>query len=566
MCGIFALIENTTLANFDSYKGLIRSVQTKLNHRGPDSIGHKLIIDPSCDKSVLLVHTRLKINGNDTSQPLVNKNNTQMLIINGEIYNWKELEIELDYKCEMSDCEIIFPLYDKYKHNMSVFFSKLDGQYSFVLYDLQNKHIFVGRDPIGVTPLYIGIDHVTSKVAISSELKCLDGLVQGIKIFYPRTYFYSHVQNISSESTKVYIDFFKYEDAYIGSSPSNYDDACSLVKQKLSKSVETQICDILQNDIEFGVLLSGGLDSSLIASLCVDIAKKHDYIKPIKTFSIGVHKDVPDLVAARKVASFLGTDHYEYYMDINEGIQSIEKVVWYIETYDCTSVRASTPMFLLTSKIKSQFPSLKVLFSGELSDETLCYLYGANAPTNKDFQTETIRLVSDVHMFDCLRANKTCMAHSIEVRVPFTNLEYVKAIFLIDPKWKTFNKSSKRMEKQILRDAFKGVLPHDILYRKKEQFSDGVSGFDSNIDNWIDCIKRSCENKYTNEQFDVMKMKYTYNRPETKEQLFYRETFCKHFNQTSYKNTSEFTVKFWVPKWGRTKDPSGRAQDFWVKN
>jgi asparagine synthase (glutamine-hydrolysing) len=318
------------------------------------------------------------------------------------------------------------------------------------------------------------------------------------------------------------------------------------------------------NSPEYGVLLSGGLDSSLVASIVSKLSNKK-----VKTFSIGMTPNSTDLIASRRVAKFLDTDHHEFYFTAQEGINSLRDVIWYTETYDTTTIRAGTAMYLLTKKIKEKFPNIKVLFSGELSDEMLSYLYGGNAPTENAFQTETIKLVSEVHMFDCLRANKTCMANSIEVRVPFTDPDFVKYILQVPPKFKIFGRLNnyKTMEKQLLRDSFncldkngKSYLPKDILYRKKEAFSDGVSNHNKDVkENWIDSIIEFCDNKYGALSFLIRKEKYTLNRPLTKEQLYYREVFCELFNRNSFTNTSEFTVKFWEPKWcGNNADPSAR--------
>jgi asparagine synthase (glutamine-hydrolysing) len=315
---------------------------------------------------------------------------------------------------------------------------------------------------------------------------------------------------------------------------------------------------------DFGVLLSGGLDSSLIASLVVKIAKERGDIgsgKRIKTFSIGINKNSPDLIAAREVAQFLQTDHYEYYYSVQEGIDNIKNVIWYIESYDCTSVRASTAMYMLTKQIKRNFPNIKVLYSGELSDELLCYLYGANAPNDDAFQDETVHLVSNVHYFDCLRANKTCMAHGLEVRVPFTDKEYVKYILSLHPKYKRFGPINGYIEKKIVRDSFVGYIPDTILQRKKEQFSDGVSDFNKE-NNWIDNLKKYTDSMYTDDMFNELKTCFPYNTPVTKEHLFYREIFCTLFNSYN-NNTSELTVKSWLPKWSKNIDPSGRIQSFY---
>lgn len=611
MCGIFGLIENSYLNISDdknreklveNFKPIITSVTELLQHRGPDVNNNNLIIDPTFDKTILMVHTRLKITGDNSSQPLLSKDKTMYLIINGEIFNWRELQEELGYECTKSDCEIIFPLYEKYKTDIPKLLNKLRGQFSFLLYDLQSKMILVGRDSIGVTPLYFGYkEHCRMKsgeikrinrFVISSELKCLTmnepnqdniSLVDNIKVFYPRNYLYVSLENISSnylDFTQSYTDF--YNEFNINSTNIIKSDVfskqASITREKtiimerirtlLTTSIRSQLRDVIDFNVDFGVLLSGGLDSSLIASLVVSICQELGYTKKVKTFSIGVDKSVPDLIAARKVASYLDTDHKEYYFTVEQGINSIRDVIWYAETYDCTTIRASTPMYLLTKAIKSDYKNLKVLFSGELSDELLCYLYGANAPSEIDFHLETVNLVSNVHQFDCLRSNKMCMANNIEVRVPFTDKDFVTYILNLHPRWKTFGNvphTINNIEKQILRDSFVGFLPKSILYRKKEQFSDGVSGFDIK-NNWINAIQNFSNNKYSELEFSQLRESYIYNKPDTREKLLYRNIFCELFNSKSYKNTSEFTVKFWEPKWSNSTDPSGRIQQYWSEN
>jgi asparagine synthase (glutamine-hydrolysing) len=585
MCGIFALIEQNKVniqpekadEIFKSYKSIISSVYSELDHRGPDSKGNNLIIDPNFKKTVLMLHSRLKICGDDTTQPLINDDNTIYLIVNGEIFNWKELSEELNYTCTKSDCEIIFPLYKKYKNDLSTFFNKLNGQFSLFLYDLETQHILIGRDRIGVTPLYIGTHNEENRFVVSSELKCLNKeLVNDIKVFPPRKYIHANVNINSTNFTNFYNDYIDFNEKYTNVSSfdenniiKNKNIITEKIREKLTNSVRLRLKELVGDDKQpdFGVLLSGGLDSSLIASLVVSLADELGYSKKIKTFSIGVDKDVPDLIAAREVSTFLNTDHTEYYFSIKEGLDSLENVVLYTETYDSTTIRASTPMYLLTKQIKKNFPDIKVLFSGELSDELLCYLYGANAPTEKDFQIETLNLVNNVHQFDCLRANKTCMANSIEVRVPFTDPHFVHTILSLHPRWKTFGNvpnSFNKIEKQILRDSFKGYIPNSILYRKKEQFSDGVSGFNGKENNWIDGLKDFCDNIFTDSQFNEIKKTYTFNTPNTKEQLYYRTLFHKIFKNIH--DSSQTTVHYWEPKWSESKDPSGRVQNFWTKN
>jgi asparagine synthase (glutamine-hydrolysing) len=594
MCGIFGLIETSIIKPtkdnqeqvFENYKNIITSATSKLLHRGPDSYDNKLIIDPNFDKTILMIHTRLKITGDDTSQPLVNNNNTLYLVVNGEIFNWKSLEKELNYKCTKSDCEIIFPLYERYRKNIPEMLRKLQGQFSFFLYDIETKTILIARDPIGVTPLYIGYksnsnkNDIVNRFVVSSELKCLtmidpnsknESLVNNIKVFYPRSYLYTSLESLSTNYLETPVNYYNFYEMFSNYNTKQESDTkqhniiMQNIREKMIQSVRTRLRDLIDYNLDFGVLLSGGLDSSLITSLVVSIADEMGYTKKIKTFSIGVDSTVPDLVAARTVAEYLNTEHHEYNFTVDEGINNLKNVVWYAESYDCTTIRASTPMYLLTKKIRQDYPNLKVLFSGELSDELLCYLYGANAPSERDFQTETLNLVSNVHLFDCLRANKMCMANSIEVRVPFTDIDYVNYILGLHPKWKTFGKTSdNHIEKQILRDSFIGFLPKSILYRKKEQFSDGVSSLNDKEKNWIVGLQEFCDSKYSDLEFNNLANNYTYNKPTTKEHLLYRKLFCELFNDK--KNTSEFTVKMWEPKWSKSKDPSGRVQNFWKPN
>ncbi len=577
MCGIFCCIQDSSTFTDEYLQKLTNNVSKLLMHRGPDSNNYTLVKCEGTDKSILMLHTRLQIVGDSTPQPLTDEEESVYLIVNGEIFNWRELSRELDYTCKKSDCEILIPLYKKYVRDTGdyeAFFNRINGQFSFVLFDKIKNYVFVSRDHIGITPFYYG--YTENKLVLSSEMKCLtmkfdeyNSFASSVKIFYPRTYVYTHVDTCNQEliynKTSTYIDYYNIK----SNDNSVFSDENTIkhnLRDKLLSSVKLQMEDLVHDKSpDFGVLLSGGLDSSLIASMVSKLSSKK-----IKTFSIGMSANSTDLVASRKVAKFLDTEHYEFYFTGEEGLNSIRDVIWYTETYDTTTIRASTAMYLLTRKIKEKFPNLKVLFSGELSDELLSYLYGGNAPSENDFQNETIKLVSEVYMFDCLRANKTCMANSIEVRVPFTDPDYVKYILCIPTKYKTFGKLSNytRMEKQILRDAFNTVdndgkkyIPNDILFRKKEAFSDGVSVHNQNDkkENWIDCVIDFCDKKYSNLTFLIKKEKYNLNRPETKEQLYYRDTFCELFNKNSFTNTSEFTVKFWEPKWcGNSPDPSAR--------
>ena len=579
MCGIYGLITD----EYKDFKSIIKNVKKSLNHRGPDSLGHALIKMPESNMHILLVHTRLRINGDNKTQPITNQAGSVQLIINGEIFNWHELEKELDFKCTQSDCEIIIPLYEKYKDTPNVIFEKLSGQFSFVLVDLESRNVLIGRDHIGITPMYFTTQTRTNKLGaisnttiFSSELKTLidtDNTIayknDQLSVVLPRSYYNGSFDDCLKFKTSDLVSYMSFND-YSSlncnyTSEENIDTVHKNINKLLTESVRTQLVDMLSNvNGDFGVLLSGGLDSSLIASLVVRLAKEYNVdASSIKTFSIGVNKNSPDLIAAREVASYLGTDHHEYYFSIKEGLDNIKNVIWSIESYDCTSVRASTAMYMLTKQIKQNYPKTKVLFSGELSDELLCYLYGANAPNDDAFQDETIHLVNNVHYFDCLRANKTCMANSLEVRVPFTDLDYIKYILSLHPKYKRFGPINGFIEKKILRDSFVGYIPEHILQRKKEQFSDGVSDFDKE-NNWIDQLKEYSESLYSDTDFNTLRSKYTYNMPTTKEHLLYRTIFCQLFKAYPLgSSNSELTVKKWIPKWSDNIDPSGRVQSFY---
>jgi len=558
MCGILVSIQDTAVCNETYIYNIVKTATKTIAHRGPDSSNYKVV---SCgEKTIIMVHTRLHIVGNSSPQPIIDDD--IILIINGEIFNWKELSKELDYPCKQSDCEIIIGLYKRYireNSDFKTFYKKINGQFSFVLYDKGLDKLFVSRDHIGITPMYYGCTE--DKILFCSEMKGLTSFIENIKIFNPRTYIYSELDTIFDDIKLPNQEYLNYSDLEVDET-QNIDEIHKNIKSKLIKSTHIQLEDLIETGVEFGVLLSGGLDSSLVASI---ISKKmKETGKRVKTFSIGMTKNSTDLIASRKVATFLNSEHYEFFFTVEEGLESIRDTIWYVESYDTTTVRASTAMYLLTKKIKEKFPNLKVLFSGELSDEMLCYLYGSNAPNEEEFKKETVRLVSDVHLFDCLRANKSCMGNGIEARVPFTDPNFVEYILKIPTKFKIFGKLNnyQTVEKQLLRDSFndsKGekYLPFSILYRTKEAFSDGVSSHTESKENWIDSLSEFCETKYSDLDYVDSVKSHIYNKPQTKEQLYYRELFCELFCKNS--NTSEHTVKFWTSKWcGDKSDPSAR--------
>lgn len=570
MCGIFFYITKNEIN-----KNLINNSIKLLNHRGPDQQTFELLKIENWN--ILMLHTRLKINGNDTKQPLYNSDKSVFLIMNGEIFNYEKIaENENFEECKKSDCEIIIKLYEKYgNENLKKdIFEKLNGQYSFILLDLNKKMIFSARDHIGITPLYYGYTPDGKNLLFSSELKVLtqeksfaQSLVKDIKIFYPRNYMIAYF------SSNINFKFCEWKNYFNIEIKENIikENIKENIKEKLIKSVNIRLNDLIKNNVDFGVLLSGGLDSSLICSLIHSYFKINNIQKKIKTFSIGVSKNSVDLKYARIVSNYFNTEHHEYNFTLEEGINNLEKVVWHIESYDTTTVRASTAMYLLTTKIKNNYPNLKVLFSGEGSDELfLSYRYGQFAPTSEDFLDENKNLISNVHKFDCLRADKSCMANGIEVRVPFLDTYFIDYVMSIPVQYKRYGPGNiYSIEKHILRESFCSFLPFEIVWRVKEQFSDGVSNSDENEENWIEHLKYWSNNyNYKGEKiddnkptyFDICKSKklHTFNLPENNEQLLYRQFFCKLFNNYYSKNTSEYTVMFWKPKWTDTMDPSGR--------
>jgi asparagine synthase (glutamine-hydrolysing) len=538
MCGIYA-----SLSEYEPSYTQTNSILEKMRQRGPDGNGIKIIKqDLENDEHYWgrFLHTRLRINGDTSPQPF--ETERYILVVNGEIFNYKALELELDYTCTKSDCEIILPLFEKYGVSL---LDKIKGQFSLILYDKLNNKVFIARDHIGITPLYIGLSIFNypgrKSIAFASEMKTLLDH-EYIDIFPPRTYVFDTPENLLKNGVTLN-EYKNYSVTSMEIESHPRDLVKSNLFNLLYNSVESQLHGLSKES--FGVLLSGGLDSSLIASL---VASKCNY--KIKTFSVGTSPEAPDLVFARDVARYIGSEHYEYYYTVENGIHEIPDIVKAIETYDVTTIRASTPMYILASKIKRDFPEIKVLFSGEGSDELFGgYLYFSNAPNSKEFGTECIKRVHNLHYSDCQRANKSCMAHSLEVRVPFLDEAFVEYVLSINPEFKVFGKLNKLVcEKQILRDSFPNYLPHHVLYRQKEQFSDGI-GY-----NWIDSLKEYSEELISDHEFKSYQLNFSYNTPQTKEALWYRDVFFNIFGKGSN------TVNCWIPTWSHSTDPSGRVQ------
>lgn len=569
MCGILAILGST------DDTGQLRSKTLKLSkrirHRGPDWNGI-YVHRPDCDKSIVnvLAHERLAIvdleNG---AQPLSDKSKEIILCVNGEIYNHMKLREVLEQSYEYmtkSDCECIIPLY--LRHGHTDFMRLLDGIFAFILYDSRTGSYLAARDPIGVCSMYIGWHHDGS-TRFASEMKALEDCSL-LREFPPGHYWSNQSQNFVRWYTPIWLD-----EAYLPTQAVDYD----LLREKLIASVVKR----LMTDVPFGVLLSGGLDSSIIASIAARHRKNtqqtdYGYVsEDLLTYSIGLEGS-PDLVWAKKVADFIGSRHYSFTFTIEEGLDALHDVINHIESYDVTTIRASTPMFLMARRIKAM--GIKVVLSGEGSDEIFGgYLYFHKAPSAPEFQRELVRKVKALSKYDCLRANKSTAAWGVETRVPFLDKEFLDVAMNIDAQYKMITQrqqangnsdgqqqQQQRMEKYILRKAFDDAenpyLPPEVLWRQKEQFSDGV-GY-----NWIDSLKEHAEKTISDQQFKMAPIIYSYNTPATKEAYLYRTIFDSIFHQESCAHTvpagasiacSTSAALQWDANWSKMADPSGRT-------
>lgn len=539
MCGILAVINGTYDQEGRSIDrkpvldtGLIREMSKKMGHRGPDESDLHLT-----EKGHILSHERLSIIDLHTGKQPIQGTDTAWMVHNGEIYNHRELR-ETTLKGHSfrttSDSEVIVHLYEEFGYD---FCNKLDGVFAFVVID--GDDFIAGRDPIGVKPLYYGTD-AEGRMYFSSEMKTIADQCVEFSAFPPGHFYTPKTGFVRYFAPK----WFNYETA-----------TEKLDLTKLRESLIDATKKRLMSDVPLGVLLSGGLDSSLTSSIACRLMEGTG--QTLHSFSIGLDAEAPDLIAARKVAEYLGTEHHEIYFTIEEGIEILEKLVWHLETYDVTSIRASTPMYFMSKAITDL--GVKVVLSGEGADEIFGgYLYFRNAPTPEDFQKETIDRVQRLSTADCLRADKSTMAHGLEARVPFLDKAFLQTAMEIEPEHKQ-PKTYDGIEKYILRKAFdtpeRPFLPDEVLWRQKEQFSDGV-GY-----NWIDTLIAHCASRVTDEEIAKAAERFPVNTPATKEAYFYREIFHKHFPQES----AARTVKRWVPKWQENTDPSGRANAAHVK-
>ncbi|MCK9171271.1 MAG: asparagine synthase B [Treponema sp.] len=559
MCGFVGVFDlnSGSVPLKDGMKEELRSqlleMSRKIRHRGPDWSG------VYTGDNAILSHERLAIvDPMSGKQPLVSTDGNVILAVNGEIYNHKDIRKHFEGKYNFktqSDCEVIIPLYQE---KGSAFFEDLCGDYAFSLYDKANDVYLVGRDPIGIVPLYQGWDK-DGRYYVASELKALEGVCCTIEEFPNGSYFYSK----DKAPTKWYHRDWESYDAV----KDNKSDI-QILRNALEDAVKRQ----LMCDVPYGVLLSGGLDSSIIAAITQKFAAKRieengkteAWWPRLHSFAIGLEGS-PDLTAAKKAAEYIGTVHHEVHFTIQEALDALPDVIYHIETYDITTIRASTPMFLLARYIKSM--GIKMVLSGEGSDELFGgYLYFHKAPNAKEFHEELVRKLSKLHLYDCLRANKSLMAWGVEGRVPFLDKQFIDVAMRLNPVDKMSivmqPDGKQRMEKWILRKAFEDSLPADIVWRQKEQFSDGV-GY-----NWIDTLKKVTEQKVSDAQFATREKRFPVNTPVTKEEYYYREIFSKFFpSETAAKTVpheasiacSTAKALEWDAAWKNMDEPSGRA-------
>ena len=554
MCGIVAILNVKEQSKALRDKAL--KMSQKIRHRGPDWSGIY------CGGSAVLAHERLSIVDPESGgQPLFSPDRKQVLAVNGEIYNHQEIRRlyagRYDFQTG-SDCEVILALY---RDKGIDFLEQLSGIFAFVLYDEERDEFLIARDPIGVIPLYIGYD-TDGTVYVASELKALEGQCERYEPFLPGHYYWSREACMRRYYHR---DWMQYD--AVKDNPASVE----AIRDSLTAAVKRQ----LMSDVPYGVLLSGGLDSSVISALAEkfsehrieDDSKTRAYWPRLHSFAVGL-KGAPDLAKARLVADHIGTVHHEINYTIQEGLDAIRDVIYYIETYDVTTVRASTPMYLLARVIKSM--GIKMVLSGEGADEVFGgYLYFHKAPSAKDFHEETVRKLGKLHLYDCLRANKSLCAWGIEGRVPFLDKEFLDVAMRTNPKAKMCGPTPSQkgeesfiIEKKIVREAFAHLLPKEVAWRQKEQFSDGV-GY-----SWIDTLKQMTAEAVADEQMAHAAERFPINPPKNKEEYYYRSIFAEHFPSDSAARSvpSEASVACstaialeWDAAFRNMNDPSGRA-------
>ncbi len=520
MCGILAIIGK------GKDQELVKSLSKRMSHRGPDESDFHVT-----ENGHILSHERLSIIDLHSGKQPIRGSKTAYMVHNGEIYNHQQLRdgvLKHHAFRTKSDSEVIVHLYEEFGYD---FCNQLDGDFAFVIID--GDDFVAGRDPMGVKPLYYGHD-AAGRIYFSSEMKSIADQCSTFATFPP-----GHIYTAANGFTKYY-------------NPDYADFTTAIAKLELTamrESLTQAVQKRLMSDVPMGVLLSGGLDSSLTSSIAARLLAESG--KKLHSFSIGLNATSPDAVAARKVAEFLKTEHHEIHFTVEEGIAILEKLVWHLETYDVTSIRASTPMYFLSKAITDL--GIKAVLSGEGADEIFGgYLYFRNAPSTAEFQKETIDRVQKLFTADLLRADKSTMAHGLEARVPFLDKAFLDLAMTIDAAQKQ-PATYDGVEKYILRKAFdtpeQPYLPQEILWRQKEQFSDGV-GY-----SWIDQLIEHCAAQVSDADMESATTRFPHNTPATKEAYYYRTLFHQHFPQDS----AAQTVRKWIPKWQENQDPSGRA-------
>ena len=555
MCGIACIFNIKQQSPELRQKAL--AMAKRIRHRGPDWRGIY------CGGSAILAHERLSIvDPQSGGQPLFSPDRKQILAVNGEIYNHRDIRADFAGKYEFqtgSDCEVILALYREYGID---FIEKLSGIFAFALYDEERDEFLIARDPIGVIPLYIGRD-ADGKVYCASELKALEGMCDEYEPFLPGHYYWSREGKMQKWYKRDWTEYEAVKERYTGMSADEaYQSQVDDVRTALEDAVKRQ----LMSDVPYGVLLSGGLDSSVISAVAKQFAdkrvetdgKQDAWWPQLHSFAVGL-KGAPDLEKARLVAEHIGTVHHEINYTIQEGLDAIRDVIYYIETYDVTTVRASTPMYLLARVIKSM--GIKMVLSGEGADEVFGgYLYFHKAPDARAFHEETVRKLSKLHLYDCLRANKSLSAWGVEGRVPFLDKEFLDVAMRLNPAVKMC--PGKEIEKKVVRDAFSSLLPQEVAWRQKEQFSDGV-GY-----SWIDTLKAITSEAVSDEQMAHAAERFPINPPQNKEEYYYRSIFEEHFPSESAAKSvpsvpsvacSTAEALAWDASFKGMNDPSGRA-------
>ncbi len=545
MCGIVCAFD--VKQSTEVLRPQLLEMSKKVRHRGPDWSGIY------ADEKAILAHERLAIvDPASGKQPLVSPDGKLILAANGEIYNHRELRKQFEGRYNFqteSDCEVILALYQE---KGTSFLDEMNGIFGFAIYDSEKDEYFVARDHMGIIPLYMGWDQ-NGTFYVASELKALEGTCTKIELFPPGHYLHSSNGVLQKWYSRDWMEYDAVKDN---------ETSIKEIKEALEAAVHRQ----LMSDVPYGVLLSGGLDSSVTSAIAKKYAQKRiesddtadAWWPQLHSFSVGLEGS-PDLAAAQKVADHIGTVHHEIKFTIQEGLDAIKDVVYNLETYDITTIRASTPMYLMARVIKSM--GIKMVLSGEGADELFGgYLYFHKAPNDKEFHEETVRKLGKLHMYDCLRANKSLAAWGIEGRVPFLDKEFMDVAMRINPKDKMIN--GERMEKWVVRKAFEDMLPESVAWRQKEQFSDGV-GY-----SWIDTLKEVVNTEVSDEQLANAKFRFPIQTPTSKEEFYYRSIFESHFpsdaaalcvpQEASVACSTQIALE-WDEAFKNMNDPSGRA-------